>query len=130
MYVYIYIAVLVSFAQRAFLLLLLLLSNENESKSVLTPGASPDLPPVTRPPHRPRSLTATALQSAAAAETLKTGAPTGPGRRPGGRFIFCFVPKKEEVAPGELWRCGVCPKTRGGVVARGVMFLKVQISAG
>lgn len=69
-----------------------------------------------------------------AAETLKTGAPTGPGRRPGGLFIFLFfVPKTEEVLPDErgvveMW---CLSKTRGGSGDEGgVMFLNVQISAG
>lgn len=97
------------------------MNERSESPVYFDPRCFTWPPPWTWPPHRPCSLTTTPLQSVAA-ETLKTGAPTGPGRRPGGRFIFYFLfqrQKKFFQMREELWRCGVCPKPGGAVVVRG-----------
>lgn len=72
--------------------------------------------PQTRQPHHSGSRTAP-LQSTAAAETLKTGSPSGPSRLPGGRsffhckffFIFFQRKKKKFFQMTSSWRCGVCP---------------------
>lgn len=84
--------------------------------------------PQTRQPHHSGSRTAP-LQSTAAAEMLKTGSPSGPSRRPGGRsffrfnFFFNLFPKKEEeVLPDdefvEMWRLSITGGQwcEGGVV--------------
>lgn len=73
--------------------------------------------PQTRQPHHSGSRTAP-LQSTAAAEMLKTGSPSGPSRRPGGRsffrfnfFFYLFPKKEEEVLPDdefvEMWRLSI-----------------------
>ena len=82
---------------------------------ILTPAASPDLPPpnlITTPPSLSHN---TPLQSVAA-ETLKTGAPSEPSRRPGGRLFFSFSAKERRIRPeqGGGLRGGVWPKPGGG----------------